>query len=238
MKLKNLKVYLLVILSFFLFNLSTNAIDIYIQVHFPSKFLQNASLPTNKKIIIETIWKALKDTERNHFDDTASKQKIESSVEKMKNDLDKTNVIAHETYIDTVTNTISQSMYIQYNKESPIPVFIHPDYQPEVIKIDIPTAFPDDFFKNIKGKNLKSTLKILKNYIPKNQKSILKKIINFITKKDQKNPDLFKSFIADEKITRIEDVFEDCNSKDKIKNQCLLISYGTDFYFFKFQSSM
>ena len=221
MKLKNLKVYLLVILSFFLFNLSTNAVDIYIPIPFPGNFFQNASSRGNKRIIITTICDALKDTERNHFDDTASKQKIESSVEKMKNDLVKTNVIAHETYIDTVTNTISQSMYIQYNKESPIPVFLRSKYEP--IVINIPTSFPDDFFKNIKGRNLKSTLKILKNSIQKD---------------DQKNLDLFKSFIADENTTHIEETLEYDNSKGPGRNQCVLISHGTSFYFFNFQSSM
>lgn len=214
MKLKNLKVYLLVILSFFLFNLNTHAVNFNIPNPLPGIFFKNAQLPGNKKIIIQTILDAIDTTS---FPDTQSKDRLKTDFMNMRNNLNGTNILDYATYIDTINNEISQSMYIKFQKQQPIPVFLRSKYEP--IVINITTSFPDDFFKNIKVNNQKPTLKILKNSIPSN---------------DQSNLDLFNTLITDEKNFYIEETI-DFDAKNK-RNQCVLISHGTSFHFFNFQS--
>lgn len=215
MKLKNLKIYLLIIFSIFLFNLNTQAIDLNIQSPIPGNFFKNAQLPGNKKIIIQTILDAIDTTS---FSDTQFKNRFKTDFMNMRNNLNETNILDCATYIYTINNEIYQSMFIQFQKPQPIPVFLRSKYKP--IVINITTSFPDDFFKNIKVNNQKSTLKILKNFIPLN---------------DQSNLDLFNTLITDEKNFYIEETIDFYDAKNK-RNQCVLISHGTSFHFFNFQS--
>lgn len=59
MKLKNLKIYSLVILEIFLLNLKAHAIDIFIDAQLPETFIHNLEKESNKKFIIKEIISSL-----------------------------------------------------------------------------------------------------------------------------------------------------------------------------------
>lgn len=59
MKLKNLKIYSLVILGIFLLNLKAHAIDIFIDAQLPETFIHNLEKESNKKFIIKQITSSL-----------------------------------------------------------------------------------------------------------------------------------------------------------------------------------